>query len=99
MPDQSVSQPVLYAVIAGLCGTIAFLFKLIVSHHSRSMDEARSERAALIAALKANGSAIDSNTKTTAQLMMSMFFLPGDFKKASESVLREIREREEKEKL
>ncbi len=95
--DQTIPQPVLYAVIGSLSLAICYLFKLIVSHHSRSMDEARAERTALIAANRDQSAAVDRNTKATAQLMMTMFFLPADFRKTSETFLREI-ETAEKER-
>lgn len=91
-----VPQPVLFTVIAALCGTIAYLFRLVVAHHSRSMDEARAERASLIKANFEHAAAYDRNTKATAQLALTMYFLPPEFKKSAEATLREIAEAERK---
>lgn len=105
MPDPTITQPVLYTVIGGLCSVIVFLFRmnqahnakamdLLVAHHTQSMNEAREERSELIKANRDLAAAVDRATKNVAQLMMTMFFLPPDFRTHSEAVLKEIHEAE-----
>lgn len=94
MPDPTIPQPVLYTVIGALWLVIGYMARLIVAHHSRSMDEARAERAELIKANRDLAAAVDRATKNVAQLMMTMFFLPPDFRAHSEEVLKEIHEAE-----
>lgn len=102
MDSGALPQPsVFISAIVGLCGVVGILFRVVtanhkaamdmlVAHHTRSMDEARAERAELMKVNREHAAAEDRLNKTVAQLITSFFFIPPDMKRHSEAVVREI---------
>ncbi len=99
--QSAVPPGVLYTAAMGLCGVVGILFQQIMAHHKGAVAEWqaeraewRKERAELIDANRELAAVVDRNNKCTAQLMMSMFFLPADFKKTAEQMKQQIEEAE-----
>lgn len=80
--------------VAALSGAIAYMFKVVVNHHTSAINDLREERAQLIAQLAIKDKIVERHTKTIAQLVMTMFFLPKEFKTTAAETIQEI-EREE----
>lgn len=89
---EQIPQPILYTVIAGLCGVIAYMAKLWIAHHEESVRDMRAERARLLKVISDFAEAFDRNTQTTAHLVTSMFFIPKELMRESMDISRKIEE-------
>lgn len=89
-----IPQPVLYTVVAGLCGAIVFMFRLVISHHEKSITDLREERDRLLKLDKEKDAIVDRCNRAIGLLVSALFFVPREFKKPAEALVAEVDEAE-----
>lgn len=81
---------VLYTVIGSLCATIAYLFRLVMSHHSESVKEFRDERSEWRVRLDGIEHALNRTAKVELMRFCASEHISPDIRASAKAMLEEI---------